>query len=152
MKFGKIESKNILGIFDVKKDDMSDKEKLVNFASNYWADAMLSAGNKQISYQIGNGVIELSDKDIEVFKKTFNDYILKIFPTNGNKIMLWTSNGEYFDRVGTDAYLRQIMKACKLPLTCLPSDICMNIYNTKIELDDSYKYDVIYSLEDKKVK
>ena len=44
MKFGKIESKNVLGIFDVKKDDMSDKEKLVNFASNYWADAMLSAG------------------------------------------------------------------------------------------------------------
>ena len=28
---------------------------------------------------MGNGVIELSDKDIEVFKKTFNDYILKIF-------------------------------------------------------------------------
>lgn len=152
MKFSKMESKNVLGLFDIKKKDISENEKIVSFASEYWADAIMNAGKGQINYQMGNGMIELSENDIEAFKEAFNNYILKIFPTNGNKIMLWTSDGEYFERVGTDAYLKQIMSDCNLPLTCLPSDVSMNIYNKRIELEDGYQFDVIYSLEEKKVK
>lgn len=152
MKFGKMESKKALGIFDMKQKDVSENEKIVSVASEYWANAIKNAGKGQISYQMGNGMIELTEKDIEAFKKAFNDYILKIFPTKGSKIMLWTSDGEYFDRVGTDAYLRQIMSDCNLSLTCLPSDVSMIIYDKKIEVGDSFQYDVIYNLEDRKIK
>ena len=152
MKIGKVENKKALGIFDIKqKADLENKE-IVNFAAEYWINAILNSGKDQISVQMGNGFITLSEKELEKFKKAFISYILKIFPVGDNSITLWTSNGEYFDRVGVDSYLKEIMKKSNLPLTCLPSDICMWIYSDKIDVGDDYERETIYSLQDKKVK
>ena len=152
MKLGKVENKKILGIFDIKqKADLENKE-IVNFAAEYWANAILNSGKDQISVQMGNGFITLSEKELEKFKKAFISYILKIFPVGDNSITLWTSNGEYFDRVGVDSYLKEIMKNSNLPLTCLPSDICMWIYPNKIDIEDEFQQETIYSSQSKKLK
>ena len=152
MKLGKVENKKILGIFDIKqKADLENKE-IVNFAAEYWANAILNSGKDQISVQMGNGSITLSEKELEKFKKAFIGYILKIFPVGDNSITLWTSNGEYFDRVGVDSYLKEIMKNSNLPLTCLPSDICMWIYPNKIDIEDEFQQETIYSSQSKKLK
>lgn len=152
MKLGKVENKKALGIFEKKiKDDLENKE-IVNFAAEYWANAILNSGKDQISVQMGNGSITLSEKELEKFKKAFISYILKIFPVGDNSITLWTSNGEYFDRVGVDIYLKEIMKNSNLPLTCLPSDICMWIYPNKIDIEDEFQQETIYSSQSKKLK
>ena len=152
MKLGKVENKKILGIFDIKqKADLENKE-IVNFAAEYWANAILNSGKDQISVQMGNGFITLSEKELEKFKKAFISYILKIFPVGDNSITLWTSNGEYFDRVGVDSYLKEIMKKSNLPLTCLPSDICMWIYPNKIDIEDEFQQETIYTSQSKKLK
>lgn len=152
MKLGKVENKKILGIFDIKqKADLENKE-IVNFAAEYWANAILNSGKDQISVQMGNGFITLSEKELEKFKKAFISYILKIFPVGDNSITLWTSNGEYFDRVGVDSYLKEIMKNSNLPLTCLPSDICMWIYPNKIDIEDEFQQETIYTSQSKKLK
>ena len=59
--------------------------------------------------------------------------------------MLWTSNGEYFESIGTDSYLENIMRIAKLPITILPSDICMWIYSEKIEIEDRMQHQLVYS-------
>ena len=152
MKLGKVENKKALGIFEKKtKDDLENKE-IVNFAAEYWINAILNSGKDQISVQMGNGSILLSEKELEKFKKAFISYISKIFPNGDDSISLWTSNGEYFERIGTDAYLREIMKNCNLPITCLPCDLSMWIYSDKIDVGDDYERETIYSLQDKKVK
>lgn len=152
MKLGKVENKKALGIFEKKiKDDLENKE-IVNFAAEYWANAILNSGKDQISVQMGNGSITLSEKELEKFKKAFISYILKIFPVGDNSITLWTSNGEYFDRVGVDIYLKEIMKNSNLPLTCLPSDICMWIYPNKIDIEDEFQQETIYTSQSKKLK
>lgn len=152
MKLGKVENKKALGIFEKKtKDDLENKE-IVNFAAEYWANAILNSGKDQISVQMGNGSITLSEKELEKFKKAFISYILKIFPVGDNSITLWTSNGEYFDRVGVDIYLKEIMKNSNLPLTCLPSDICMWIYPNKIDIVDEFQQETIYTSQSKKLK
>ena len=152
MKLGKVENKKALGIFEKKiKDDLENKE-IVNFAAEYWANAILNSGKDQISVQMGNGFITLSEKELEKFKKAFISYILKIFPVGDNSITLWTSNGEYFDRVGVDSYLKEIMKNSNLPLTCLPSDICMWIYPNKIDIEDEFQQETIYTSQSKKLK
>ena len=152
MKSFKVENKKALGIFEKKtKDDLENKE-IVNFAAEYWANAILNSGKDQISVQMGNGFITLSEKELEKFKKAFIGYILKIFPVGDNSITLWTSNGEYFDRVGVDSYLKEIMKNSNLPLTCLPSDICMWIYPNKIDIEDEFQQETIYSSQSKKLK
>ncbi len=152
MKLGKVENKKILGIFDIKqKADLENKE-IVNFAAEHWANAILNSGKDQISVQMGNGSITLSKKELEKFKKAFISYILKIFPAGDNSITLWTSNGEYFDRVGVDSYLKEIMKNSNLPLTCLPSDICMWIYSDKIDIEDEFQQETVYTSQSKKLK
>lgn len=150
MKLGKVENKKTLGIFEVNLKNDIHKNELVSFAADYWANAMENAGDRQINYQMGNGMIILSDKDLERFKKSFVNYILKVFPHEGN-IMLWTSDGANFENIGTDAYLPVIMKNCNLPLTILPSDVCMWISSDKIVVENDFKQDIIYST-DKKVK
>lgn len=152
MKLSKVENKKALGIFEVKPKDSLEKREMVNFASEYWASAIMNAGKDQINVQMGNGAISLSEKELEKFKKSFVNYISKIFPARDDSISLWTSNGEYFDRIGTDGYLREIMKNCNLPLTCLPADLSMWIYSDKIDVEDDYQRETIYSIQDKKVK
>ena len=152
MKLSKVENKKALGIFDVKPKDSLEKKEIINFASEYWANAIMNAGRDQINAQMGNGVISLSEKELEKFKKSFVNYISKIFPAGDDSISLWTSNGEYFDRVGVDSYLNSIMKNCNLSLTCLPSDICMWIYSDKIDVEDDYQRETIYRIQAKKLK
>lgn len=152
MKIGKVENKKALGIFDIKQKADLENKKIVNFAAEYLANAILNSGKDQISVQMGNGIISLSEKELERFKKAFISYILKIFPSGDDSISLWTSNGEYFDRVGTDGYLKEIMKNCNLSLTCLPSDLSMWIYPDKIDVEEDYERETIYSAQNKKVK
>ena len=115
INFKNIESKSAIGIFD--NDD--EKKVLIDVAANYWVDELKNAGTQQISYEMGNGLISVSDRSLDLFKQEFVNYISKVFPKTDDYIMLWTSNGEYFDRIGTDSYLRKIMEECNLPLTCL---------------------------------
>ena len=75
MKLGKVENKKALVIFEKKtKDDLENKE-IVNFAAEYWANAILNSGKDQISVEMGNGFITLSEKELEKFKKAFISYI-----------------------------------------------------------------------------
>ena len=144
MTFKKPESINGLAIFDkcIKKD--STKSEIIEVASEYWVDKIMNAGERQISYEMGNGMIILSSKDLEKFKRAFSSLISKAFPNIGN-IMLWTSDGKYFNDIGTDSYLRNIMKSSNLSLTCLPSDVCMMIYPKKIVVEEDFEQSVIYS-------
>ena len=146
MKFGKIESKNVLGIFDKGNHREFVNNDVIEFAADYWASAIANAKKNQISFQIGNGIINVTEEELERFRKAFSDYIVNFLPNNDG-IMLWTSNGEYFDRIGTDGYLKEIMKNCKLPLTCLPSEMCMLIYSNIVAIDDGYNYKTIYSTD-----
>lgn len=152
MKLDKLKNGNLLGLFDIKQKENSNEREIVNFAADYWTNAIMRADENQINVQMGNDVILLSENELEQFKNVFTNYILEIFPDNGRYINLWTSNGQYFDRIGVDAYLNQIMKNCNLPLTCLPSDICMWIYSDRIEIEDNYQQEVIYNSRNKQVK
>ena len=58
--------------------------------------------------------------------------------------MLWTSNGEYFKRVGTDSYLKDIMRISDLPMESLPSDVCMWIYPERIEVEADYNHFILF--------
>lgn len=147
MKKG-FESKKVLGIFDVN-DINSDRAKTVNVAADYLASMIGSAGENQLNYQMTGEIIEVSEKDLGRFRRVFSNYILKKTPKEGS-IMLWTSNGEVFDRIGTDNYLKDIMEGCKLPITVLPSELCMYIYSHKIEVEDGYKVRVLYDVNDSK--
>lgn len=152
MKLGKVTSKKALGIFDAKTKENFRHNEIIKFAAEYWANLIMNAGKNQINFEMGNDIILLSERDIEKFKKSFINYISKIFCDDENGIMLWTSNGEYFDRVGIDAYLNEIMKNCNLSPTCLPSEISMWIYSDKIDIEDDYQRETIYTAQDKKVK
>ncbi len=143
INFKNIESKSAIGIFD--NDD--EKKVLIDVAANYWVDELKNAGTQQISYEMGNGLISVSDRSLDLFKQEFVNYISKVFPKTDDYIMLWTSNGEYFDRIGTDSYLRKIMEECNLPLTCLPSDLTMWIYKNYIDVMDNYQHKRLYSSE-----
>lgn len=146
--FKKEESKKAIGIFYIEQ--LSEKNVMIDMAANYWTDEISHAGVNQISYEMGDGIITVSDEALATFKKNFMNYISKIFPTENNYLMLWTSNGEYFDRVGTDSYLRRIMEDSNLPLECLPSDITMWIYHDNIDVLKNYKHERIY--DSRKVK
>ena len=146
-----LQGKKIFGIFESNSKKISVKNEIVSFAADYWADAIENAEDKQISYQMGNGAITLSDKEIDRFKKSFINYVSKIFPNEGS-IMLWTSDGTHFEDVGTDAYLPEIMKNCNLPLICLPSDLCMWISSNKIVVENDFNQEVIYDTNKKQNK
>ena len=146
MKLAKLETKKALGIFDVNYHDKILKDNIISCASEYWALVIKNSKEEQISFQMGNGLIHVSDKELEKFKKSFSSYISKRFPKDGS-IMLWTSNGEYFDTIGVDAYLEAIMKHCNLPLTCLPSDLCMWISSKKIEIEHDFNHEIIFNNE-----
>ena len=105
MTIGNIDTKNVTAIFDKSNQD---KKKIVSEACEYWVNQILDFG-RQISNEMGNGIINVTDRDLLKFRKVFNGYILKHFPNKGN-IMLWTSNGEYFESIGTDSYLENIMR------------------------------------------
>lgn len=152
MKLNKVESKKALGIFEVKPKNSLEKKELVNFAAEYWMNAIMNAGKEQISVQMGDEIILVSEKELKKFKKAFVNYILKIFPKKDDNISLWTSNGEFFEKVGTDSYLKGIMQNCNLPLTCLPSDLIMWIYSNKIDVEEDYRRETIYRVQGKKVK
>ncbi len=139
----KPESINGLAIFDKCIKD-NTKSEIIKVASEYWVDKIANAGERQLSYELGNGLISLSSKELDKFKKVFSGFISKNFPNNGN-IMLWTSDGKHFNEIGTDSYLRSIMKSSNLSLTCLPSDVCMMIYPKKIVVEEDFKQSVIYS-------
>ena len=115
-------------------------------------NAIMNAGKEQISVQMGDEIILVSEKELKKFKKAFVNYILKIFPKKDDNISLWTSNGEFFEKVGTDSYLKGIMQNCNLPLTCLPSDLIMWIYSNKIDVEEDYRRETIYRVQGKKVK
>lgn len=140
MTIGNIDTKNVTAIFDKSNQD---KKKIVSEACEYWVNQILNF-DRQISNEMGNGIINVTDRDLLKFRKVFNGYILKHFPKKGN-IMLWTSNGEYFESIGTDSYLENIMRIAKLPITILPSDICMWIYSEKIEIEDRMQHQLVYS-------
>lgn len=140
MTIGNIDTKNVTAIFDKSNQD---KKKIVSEACEYWVNQILDF-DRQISNEMGNGIINVTDRDLLKFRKVFNGYILKHFPNKGN-IMLWTSNGEYFESIGTDSYLENIMRIAKLPITILPSDICMWIYSEKIEIEDRMQHQLVYS-------
>ena len=140
MTIGNIYNKNVTAIFDKSNQD---KKKIVSEACEYWVNQILDF-DRQISNEMGNGIINVTDRDLLKFRKVFNGYILKHFPNKGN-IMLWTSNGEYFESIGTDSYLENIMRIAKLPITILPSDICMWIYSEKIEIEDRMQHQLVYS-------
>lgn len=140
MTIGNIDTKNVTAIFDKSNQD---KKKIVSEACEYWVNQILDF-DRQISNEMGNGIINVTDRDLLKFRKVFNGYILKHFPNKGN-IMLWTSNGKYFESIGTDSYLENIMRIAKLPITILPSDICMWIYSEKIEIEDRMQHQLVYS-------
>ena len=142
--FNKLEKKSGIAIFEknLKKDSI--KREMLEVASTYWTDKLENSGVNQISYELGNGNIVLSDKELNKFKKNFSTYISKIFPKKGNYIMLWTSNGEYFKRVGTDSYLKDIMRISDLPMESLPSDVCMWIYPERIEVEADYNHFILF--------
>lgn len=144
-----VQGKKALGIFDLNFKNNSHKNEIVAFAADYWANAITNAIERQIGCQMGNGIVVLSDKEIEKFKKAFINHISKVFPEEGS-IMLWTSDGENFDKIGTDAYLPVIMKNCNLPLTCLPSDLCMWISSKQIVVENNLEQEVVYSVEKQK--
>lgn len=129
--------------FNLKKDDT--KIKIINIASEYWADRIKNAGERQISYEMGNGIIIVSNKELVRFKRNFSNVISKMYSHIGNGIMLWTPDGKHFNDIGTDSYLRNIMKNSNLSLTCLPSDVCMMIYSNKIVVEEDFKQLIIYS-------
>ena len=129
--------------FNLKKDDT--KIKIINIASEYWADRIKNAGERQISYEMGNGIIIVSNKELVRFKRNFSNVISKMYSHIGNGIMLWTPDGKHFNDIGTYSYLRNIMKNSNLSLTCLPSDVCMMIYSNKIVVEEDFKQLIIYS-------
>lgn len=129
--------------FNLKKDDT--KIKIINIASEYWADRIKNAGERQISYEMGNGIIPLSSKELVRFKRNFLNVISKVYFHIGTGIMLWTPDGKHFNDIGTDSYLRSIMKSSNLSLTCLPSDVCMMIYSNKIVVEEAFEQSIIYS-------
>ena len=74
---------------NIKKKDISENEKIVSFASEYWADAIMNAGKGQINYQMGNGMIELSENDIEALNKNgkFKPLFEFLIPGLGNNTL-----------------------------------------------------------------
>lgn len=78
--FNKLENKSGIAIFEknLKKDSL--KREMLEVASTYWTDKLENSGVNQISYELGNGNIVLSDKELNKFKKNFSTYISKIFP------------------------------------------------------------------------
>ena len=138
MTFGKIDTKKITGIFD--KNEYSD---LVQRASAYWSFQIANAGERQLNFEFGYGLITVSDKMILKFQRAFSNYILKRFPKKGN-IMFWTSDGANFDMIGTDNHLKEIMKISNLPITILPSDVCMWLSSDKIEVENNFQREVVY--------
>lgn len=150
--FDKIESKKGIAIFNktLKKDSL--KDKMIETASEYWTDRIKNSGLNQISYEMGNGNIVLSDKELNKFRKNFSSYISKVFPKKGNYVMIWTSDGEHFEQVGTDSYLKAIMKMSGLPMECLPSDVCMWIYPERIEVEADYDHIILFDESLNKVK
>ena len=150
--FERIESKKGIAFFDKTLRKNSLKDEVIGTASEYWTDKIKNAGLNQISYEMGNGNIALSDKELCRFKKNFSNYISKFFPKKGNYIMIWTSDGKHFEKVGTDSYLKAIMKMSDLPMECLPSDVCMWIYPEKIEVEENYIRDILFDKSLNKVK
>ena len=148
MMLDKERNNKIFCIFEINSKKNKEINEIVSFAANYWADLMNLEKDRQIGFEMGKGYIDLTAKELEKFKKSFINYVLKNFPANGS-IMLWTSDGANFEDVGTDAYLPLIMKSCNLPLTCLPSDMCMWISENKIVVEDNFKQEVIYDTERK---
>lgn len=149
MSFGKMETKKILGIFDMKLKREDSFFDIVNYAAEYWTQRINLAKDNQIGYGLDGNIFYLSDENILKFKREFINYILKKKQQLKNGIMLWTSDSENFDMMGTDNYLKMIMKKANLPLTCLPNDLCMWIYEDKIIVEENFEYKVIYGKENK---
>lgn len=141
MKFGKVESKKGIGIFENK--NIKENFELLECAANYWIYQIQNAGSRQINFEMGKGHISVSDKNLEKFRKIFVHYVSKLIAKEGS-ITLWTSDGENFNTIGTDSYLREIMKEANLPLTSLPSDMFMWITSSQIAVEDNFKQSVIY--------
>ena len=127
----------------------SDTEcrKVVEAATDYWIDAIKNADKNQISYEMGDGVISLTDNNLEVIRFNLSNFIYKLYPTKGDYIMLWTSNGEYFERVGVDPILKSSMLKSKISVTALPSNLTMWIYSDEIEVEKDFQHFSIYKKE-----
>ena len=149
MNLGKTNSKKVLAVFEKRKKN-EQVDEVVVIAADYWTDALANAGENQISYQLGKGMINLSEKDLIKFKKNFISFISKIFSQHRD-IMLWTSDGKHFEKMGTDGYLAAIMKSSNLPLTCLPSDVCMRMTDEEIVIENNLEQEIIYTAS-KRVK
>ena len=52
-----------------------------------------------------------------------------------------TSNN---DEVKIDSNLKEIMKISNLPITILPSDVCMWLSSDKIEVENNFQREVVY--------
>ena len=64
MNLGKTNSKKVLAVFE-KRQKNEQVDEVVVIAADYWTDALANAGENQISYQLGKGMINLSEKDLE---------------------------------------------------------------------------------------
>lgn len=148
MNFAKIEQIKAIGIFE--KDNNEQKLEIVSAASEYWAEQIRDAGDNQLNVQLENNFIEVSEKDLERFKKVFVKFISSRFSDDRCGLMLWTANAEYFERIGTDAYIKEIMKKSKLPLTILPADLCMFIKSDSIVVLSDEEEKIIYQVENKR--
>ena len=127
----------------------SDTEcrKVVEAATDYWIDAIKNADKNQISYEMGDGVISLTDNNLEVIRFNLSNSIYKLYPTKGDYIMLWTSNGEYFERVGVDPILKDCMKKSELSEMVLPSNLTMWIYPHRVDVEENFQFISIYKKE-----
>lgn len=138
-----LDTKECLMVFE---NDIECK-KIIDLATNYWIEAIKNAGKNQIGYEMGKDIINLSDENLEKIRFNLSDSIYKLYPTKGDYIMLWTSNGEYFERVGVDPILKDCMKKSELSEMVLPSNLTMWIYPHRVDVEENFQFISIYKKE-----
>lgn len=151
MNYKGVESKKGLAIFDKSAEKVNINSEIVTVACNYLLNQIEMAGKRQISYELGNGIINLSEDDLINIKKNLYKNILKKYPVDDTYLMLWTSDGEYFDQIGVDPLLKQVMEKSGLSTTVLPSNLVMWIYPKKVMVEEDLECIQLYNC-DKKIK
>lgn len=151
MNYKGVESKKGLAIFDKSTEKVNINSEIVTVACNYLLNQIEMAGKRQISYELGNGIINLSEDDLINIKKNLYKNILKKYPVDDTYLMLWTSDGEYFDQIGVDPLLKQVMEKSGLSTTVLPSNLVMWIYPKKVMVEEDLECIQLYNC-DKKIK
>ena len=69
MNYKGVESKKGLAIFDKSAEKVNINSEIVTVACNYLLNQIEMAGKRQISYELGNGIINLSEDDLINIKK-----------------------------------------------------------------------------------